>query len=122
MALKRLAVRALLGFQALGLLDDFAQGKLNPEDFDNDESRTLLQDKDTLMNAIQASHDAHTSKIDGLEDTLVQTEMKRFNDMVTKDKEWEHKRNRNRVAEIYNLIDRNKAEIEEMMTQEELAD
>lgn len=43
MALKRLAVRALLGFQALGLLDDFAQGKLNPEDFDNDESRTLLQ-------------------------------------------------------------------------------
>lgn len=38
------------------------------------------------MNAIQASHDAHTSKIDGLEDTLVQTEMKRFNDMVTKDK------------------------------------
>mmetsp|Transcript_22613 Transcript_22613/g.27292 ORF Transcript_22613/g.27292 Transcript_22613/m.27292 type:complete len:515 (-) Transcript_22613:220-1764(-) len=101
---------------AMSLLDEYAQGKM--EDI-HDEARTLLQDKDTLLNAIQASHDAHTSKIDGLEDILVQQEIKRFNDMISSDKAWENKRNRDRISEIWNLSDRNKAEIEEMMALED---
>lgn len=41
-----------------------------------------MSDKDTIMNAIQASHDAHLSKIDALEDSLVNQELKAANDLV----------------------------------------
>eukprot|EP00951_Prasinocladus_malaysianus_P003285 scaffold23316_cov51-Prasinocladus_malaysianus.AAC.3 len=44
---------------------------------------TLMSDKDTIMNAIQASHDAHLSKIDALEDHLVNKELKGANDLVS---------------------------------------
>jgi len=103
---------------ALRLMEEYASGKIDPDEY-SDDARALLADKDTLMNAIQASHDAHTSKIDATEDGLVQNELKRFNDTVVADKAAEHKRNRDRVNEIYNLIDRNRAEIEEMLVQEE---
>eukprot|EP00976_Prorocentrum_cordatum_P084741 1185782-Prorocentrum_minimum.AAC.2 len=106
---------------AQALLDDYSQGKIEPEDT-VEEARALLSDKDTLMNAVQASHDAHTTKIDGLEDILINTEVGRYNEMIAKDKEWEHKRNRDRIDEIYNLVDRNRAEIDEMLNQEDLND
>ena len=108
----------LVCHQALRLMEEYASGKIDPDEY-SDDARALLADKDTLMNAIQASHDAHTSKIDATEDGLVQNELKRFNDTVVADKAAEHKRNRDRVNEIYNLIDRNRAEIEEMLVQEE---
>jgi hypothetical protein len=100
-------------------MEEYASGKIDPDEY-SDDARTLLADKDSLMNAIQASHDAHTSKIDSTEDGLVQGELKRFNDTVVADKLAEHQRNRDRVNEIHNLIDRNRAEIEEMLVQEDL--
>ncbi|KAA6424820.1 MAG: leucine-rich repeat-containing 48 isoform 1 [Trebouxia sp. A1-2] len=41
-----------------------------------EEARTLLQDKDTLLNAVQASHDAHGTVLDGIEDRLTSHEIK----------------------------------------------
>lgn len=102
--------------QAMTLLDEFAQNKL--EDI-HDDARSLLQDKDTLLNSVQASPDAHTSKMDGLEDVLINQEINRCNGLFEGDKAWEHKRNRDRISEIWNLIDRNKVDIEEMMALEE---
>jgi uncharacterized protein YrrD len=81
-----------------------------------------LSDKDTLMNAVQASHDAHTSKIDSLEDLLINNEINRFNGMLAQDKVWEHKRNRDRIDEIYNLIERNKGDMEEILSQDDQND
>lgn len=48
-----------------------------------EEARALLQDKDSLVNALQASHDAHTVKIDTLEDRLITTELKAANDLTS---------------------------------------
>mmetsp|Transcript_9710 Transcript_9710/g.13184 ORF Transcript_9710/g.13184 Transcript_9710/m.13184 type:complete len:515 (-) Transcript_9710:262-1806(-) len=110
----------LVSQSANTLLDDFVNNKL--DDNVTEDARNLLADKETLMNSVQASHDAHTSKIDGLEDALVQKELKDLNDIIAKDKAWEHKRNRDRIAEIYNLVERNKAEIEEMLTQDDMGD
>jgi hypothetical protein len=47
-----------------------------------EEARFLLQDKDALINALQASHDAHTVRIDTLEDRLVSTELHQANDLA----------------------------------------
>lgn len=66
----------------------------------------MFIDKDTVVNALQTSHDLHSLKIDSRED-----------DMISKIKNWstsmieqihdeeEYKRNRKRVIEINRLID-----------------
>ena len=74
----------------------------------------LFIDKDTVVSALQTSHDLHSLKIDARED-----------DMISKIKNWaqnmieqihdeeEYKRNRKRVMEINNLIDYFRDEIYE---------
>jgi hypothetical protein len=75
----------------------------------------LFVDKDTIINAVTSSHDVHLLKIDNKED-----------DMVTRINNWmktsiekihyeqEVKRNRERVAEINNLIDHLRDEIDNL--------
>ncbi len=77
--------------------------------------RAILQDKDTFLNAMQASHDAHTSKIDALEDKRVNEEKRRGNALVAQKREWEAKRNRERISEIWSLIERNADEMNEVL-------
>ncbi len=48
-----------------------------------EEARLLLQDKDALVNALQASHDAHTIRIDTLEDRLISTELRSANELAS---------------------------------------
>ena len=48
-----------------------------------------MQDKEALLNAIQGSHDAHTSHIDSLEDMLVSRELAGANDLVAANATWE---------------------------------
>ena len=73
----------------------------------------MLQDKEMLLNSIQSSHDAHTSKIDSLEDKLVTNEVKNSQDMMMKIEEWIRQQNRERINEISNLCERQKTEVEE---------
>lgn len=101
---------------AMSLLEKFASGEL--DDVVSEEARAVLQDKDTLLNAIQASHDAHTTKIDGLEDKLGNGEVKRLNDLIAGLKQWESKRNRDRVAEIHALHGRNRDDVDKVLEAE----
>ena len=96
--------------QAMQHLEQYQAGEL--EDLESD-TRTLLQDKEMLLNSIQSSHDAHTSKIDSLEDKLVTNEVKNSQDMMMKIEEWIRQQNRERINEISNLCERQKTEVEE---------
>eukprot|EP00892_Ulva_mutabilis_P007393 jgi/Ulvmu1/5025/UM021_0042.1 len=84
-----------------------------------EDARILMSDKDMLMNAIQSSHDAHTSKLDAVEDSLVNRETQRASDLVTKHAEWAHKRNRDRIIEIITYVERNSQELEMLLNTEE---
>lgn len=85
----------------------------------SEDARSLMSDKDMLMNAIQSSHDAHTSKLDAVEDNLVNRETQRATDLVTKHAEWVHKQNRDRIIEIITYVERNSQELETLLRTEE---
>lgn len=74
----------------------------------------LFIDKDTVVNAIQTSHEAHQLKIDNKEDDMI-SKIKNWlsNMMDSMHDEEEYKRNRKRVMEINRLIDFLKEEIYE---------
>jgi hypothetical protein len=46
----------------------------------------------------QASHDAHTSRVDALEDRLVSTELRSANDLTGTNALWAARRNRDRIS------------------------
>uniref|UniRef100_A0A8C8S877 Dynein regulatory complex subunit 3 n=1 Tax=Pelusios castaneus TaxID=367368 RepID=A0A8C8S877_9SAUR len=87
--------------------------KIIKSEFDDelpDAVRLLFVDKDTIVNAVNASHDVHLLKIDNRED-----------DIVTKANSWassvhknEISRNRNRVREINQYIDQLQEELDNM--------
>ena len=79
----------------------------------------LFVDKDTIMNAVSSSHDAHLMKIDNKEDdvvTRINGWLKTLVETIHDDQEI--KRNRSRVTEINHLIDHLRDEIDslEMMS------
>ncbi|CAF0830778.1 unnamed protein product [Brachionus calyciflorus] len=96
----------------LATLEKVIKGEV-PDEFPDD-LRDLFIDKDTVVNALQTSHDLHSLRIDSRED-----------DMISKIKNWsstmieqihdeeEYKRNRKRVIEINRLIDYFRDEIDE---------
>ena len=71
---------------------------------------------------IQASHDSHTQKIDGLEDRLLSTEIKSCNDLTNSNALWASRRNRDRISEIINYIERNMIELDELAGEEDAGD
>ena len=75
----------------------------------------LCIDKDTIINAVTASHDLHLLKIDNREDELV----KRINGWLSSTIEEIHEkeeiaRNRSRVSEINHMIDHLRDEMEHL--------
>jgi hypothetical protein len=63
-------------------------------------------DKDTVVNALQTSHDLHLLKIDSREDDMISKIKNWMSTMVEQiHEEEEYKRNRKRVMEINRLID-----------------
>ncbi|CAH1794345.1 unnamed protein product [Owenia fusiformis] len=80
-----------------------------------DELRELCVDKDTIVNAVQTSHDLHLLKIDNREDDIV-TRINQFMSNMIRDvhDNEEVKRNRQRVSEINNLIDHLRDEIDNL--------
>ncbi|DBB11623.1 hypothetical protein WJX82_004054 [Trebouxia sp. C0006] len=79
-----------------------------------EEARTLLQDKDTLLNAVQASHDAHGTVLDGIEDRLTSHEIKSAASLVAEKAAWTEQRHRRRVAEIIGLLKMLRQEMNEV--------
>ncbi|KAJ3296348.1 Dynein regulatory complex subunit 3, partial [Blyttiomyces sp. JEL0837] len=93
----------------LQAFDRFSKGDIDDVD---DELRDVLSDKDTLVNAINGSHDFHLSKFDHQEDNLVSGINKVLETLTQKLHDDEIQRNRDRICEIITFIDRCNAEID----------
>lgn len=78
-------------------------------------SLQLFVDKDTIINAVTSSHDVHLLKIDNKEDDVVTRINNWMKNSIEKiHYEQEVKRNRERVAEINNMIDHLREEIDNL--------
>jgi hypothetical protein len=76
-------------------------------------SSQLFIDKDTIMNAVSTSHDAHLLKIDNKEDEILTRINGWIKGMIENiHEEEEIKRNRARIIEINHLIDHLREEID----------
>ncbi|KAM7068340.1 dynein regulatory complex subunit 3 [Molossus nigricans] len=97
---------------AINTLEKMAKGELD-EDLP-DGVRALFVDKDTLVNAVGASHDIHLLKIDNREDELVtrvNSWCTRLVDQIHKD---EVMRNRKRVKEINQYVEHMQSELDNL--------
>uniref|UniRef100_A0A674JR99 Dynein regulatory complex subunit 3 n=1 Tax=Terrapene triunguis TaxID=2587831 RepID=A0A674JR99_9SAUR len=93
--------------------------KIVKSEFDEempDDVRLLFVDKDTIVNAVNASHDIHLLKIDNREDDIV-TKANSWSSSVHKN---ELNRNRNRVREINQYIDHLQEELDNMESLEQM--
>ncbi|KAI8506378.1 Dynein regulatory complex subunit 3 [Branchiostoma belcheri] len=78
-----------------------------------DDVRMLFVDKDTITNAVGASHDLHLLKIDNKEDDIITRANNWLAALMERvHNEEEVKRNRHRVSEINNFIDHLREEVE----------
>jgi hypothetical protein len=80
-----------------------------------DEGRHILQDKDTLLNIVNGSHDAHIAKIDAREDELSKREADLYNRWIKEARDAENHRNRTRVSEVLGYCTRNRTEISDFL-------
>ncbi|XP_054545779.1 dynein regulatory complex subunit 3 isoform X2 [Talpa occidentalis] len=79
-----------------------------------DDLRALFVDKDTIVNAVGASHDIHLLKIDNREDELVTRVNSWCSQLVDKVHKDEIMRNRKRVKEINQYIDHAQNELDNL--------
>ncbi|XP_060116590.1 dynein regulatory complex subunit 3 [Heteronotia binoei] len=79
-----------------------------------DEVRLLFVDKDTIVNAVNASHDIHLLKIDNREDEIITKANSWASVLIQSVHKSEVTRNRNRVKEINQFIDHLHSELETM--------
>ncbi|KAK6312234.1 hypothetical protein J4Q44_G00178980 [Coregonus suidteri] len=79
-----------------------------------DDVRMLFVDKDTVINAVRASHDTHLLKIDNREDELVTRSNSWMSALMKLVQDEEVKRNRKRISEIHNYIDYVRDQLDEM--------
>lgn len=77
-----------------------------------DEVRMLFVDKDTVMSAVSSSHESRLSKIDNKEDEICTRANQNMQSLIENIHSDEVKRNRKRVAEINNLLDHFRDDIE----------
>ncbi|XP_030646702.1 dynein regulatory complex subunit 3 [Chanos chanos] len=87
---------------AVATLERVAKNEL--DDDMPDDVRMLFVDKDTVINAVSASHDTHLGKIDNREDELVTRINSWMSALLNSIHEEEVKRNRKRIAEIDHYI------------------
>lgn len=96
--------------EATKLLEAHSKGQLEEELPDT--VRTLFSDKDTLLGALNSSHDTHMLSIDNKEDSIRLRALKDskilMNDIIEK----ESSRNRQRITEISQYIDLQREETE----------
>ncbi|XP_057391691.1 dynein regulatory complex subunit 3 isoform X3 [Balaenoptera acutorostrata] len=97
---------------AISTLEKIVKGELD-EDLP-DAVRSLFVDKDTIVNAVGASHDIHLLKIDNREDELVTRVNSWCAHLVDKIHKDEIMRNRRRVKEINQYIDHVQSELDSL--------
>lgn len=84
------------------LIDRLAREEF-AEDYLDDDAMGLIVDKDTCLGLVNASHDAHVSKILKREDEARNSETKRYQDFIQQHIRNERARNRDRVLQIHNF-------------------
>ncbi|XP_015358962.1 dynein regulatory complex subunit 3 isoform X3 [Marmota marmota marmota] len=97
---------------AINTLEKTAKGEI--EDDLPEDVRALFIDKDTVVNAVGASHDIHLLKIDNREDELVTRVNSWCTHLVDKIHKDEITRNRKRVKEIKQYIDHMQNELDNL--------
>ncbi|XP_071271703.1 dynein regulatory complex subunit 3 [Salvelinus alpinus] len=97
---------------AVATLERVAKNELE-EDMPDD-VRMLFVDKDTVINAVSASHDTHLLKIDNREDELMTRCNSWMSALMKSVQDEEVKRNRKRISEIHNYIDYVRDQLDEM--------
>ncbi|XP_061456387.1 dynein regulatory complex subunit 3 [Rhineura floridana] len=89
--------------------------KIVKSEFDEempDDVRMLFVDKDTIVNAVNASHDIHLLKIDNREDEIITKANGWASTLIEKVHKNEIQRNRSRVMEINQYIDHLRSELD----------
>ncbi|KAM3916498.1 dynein regulatory complex subunit 3 [Leptodactylus fuscus] len=102
----------------INMLERVLKGEMD-EDM-TDELRALFVDKDTIINAVSASHDIHMLKIDNREDELVTKINNWATNLLQKVQQEEIQRNRKRVAEINIYIDHMRDELDNLDVHEQI--
>ncbi|OWK14541.1 hypothetical protein Celaphus_00001105 [Cervus elaphus hippelaphus] len=97
---------------AINILEKIVKGEMD-EDLPDD-LRSLFIDKDTIVNAVGASHDIHLLKIDNREDELVTRVQSWCTHLLDKIHKDEIMRNRKRVKEINQYIDHVQSELDSL--------
>ncbi|KAI4566485.1 hypothetical protein MJG53_015162 [Ovis ammon polii x Ovis aries] len=97
---------------AINILEKIVKGEMD-EDLPDD-VRSLFVDKDTIVNAVGASHDIHLLKIDNREDELVTRVNSWCTHLLDKIHKDEIMRNRKRVKEINQYIDHVQSELDSL--------
>ncbi|KAJ6656020.1 hypothetical protein lerEdw1_004605 [Lerista edwardsae] len=97
---------------AINTLEKIVKSELDEEM--PDDVRMLFVDKDTIVNAVNASHDVHLLKIDNREDEIVTKANSWARALIDKVHKSEIDRNRNRVMEINQYIDHLHEELDNM--------
>ncbi|KAJ7305978.1 hypothetical protein JRQ81_010344 [Phrynocephalus forsythii] len=91
--------------------------KIVKSEFDEempDDVRMLFVDKDTIVNAVNASHDIHLLKIDNREDEIITKANNWVSALVEKVHKDEINRNRSRVMEINQYIDQLQGDVDNL--------
>ncbi|XP_016308057.1 dynein regulatory complex subunit 3 [Sinocyclocheilus anshuiensis] len=101
---------------ALATLEKVVKNELEEEI--PDDMAMLLVDKDTVTNAVSASHDTHLLKIDNREDELLTRINNWMSGLLKSIHDEEVKRNRKRISEIRNYVSYVKDELEDMRLSE----
>ncbi|KAG8433350.1 hypothetical protein GDO86_017579 [Hymenochirus boettgeri] len=97
---------------SVNILEKVLKGEMDEEI--TDDLRMIFVDKDTVVNAVSASHDIHMLKIDNREDDLVTKINTWANNLIQKVQKEEFQRNRKRVTEISLYIDHLKEELDNL--------
>ncbi|XP_018414092.1 PREDICTED: dynein regulatory complex subunit 3 [Nanorana parkeri] len=104
---------------SINMLERVLKGEMDEEM--SDEVRALFVDKDTIINAVSASHDIHLLKIDNREDELVSVRILQWCAfMFEQVHREEQQRNRKRVAEINMYIDYLRDELDNLDVHEQI--
>ncbi|XP_075035319.1 dynein regulatory complex subunit 3 [Mixophyes fleayi] len=103
---------------SINMLERVLKGEMDEEM--TDELRVLFVDKDTIMNAVSASHDIHLLKIDNREDELVTKINNLVSNLIQKVQRDELQRNRKRAAEINIYIDHLRDELDNLDAHEQM--
>ncbi len=103
---------------AQDLIDRLAREEL-AEDYLDDEAMGLVMDKETCMGVVSASHDMHIGRILKREDEARGSEMRRFQERMSKYFGEESARNRDRILQIHDFSRSSKASLHALLSNDD---